>query len=53
MGSQRVRGGVATTTFRVDPSRDLTFRFMTQVRPKSSLRIHPELKRLVHEAVRG
>ncbi|PZG94112.1 serine hydrolase [Streptomyces sp. NTH33] len=45
--------GVATTTFWVDPSRDLTFQFMTQVRPRSSLRIYPELKRLVHEAVRG
>ncbi|MET8248899.1 serine hydrolase domain-containing protein [Streptomyces sp. NPDC005202] len=43
--------GVATTTFWVDPSRDLTFQFMTQVRPKSSLKIFPELKRLVHEAV--
>ncbi|MGV9253819.1 serine hydrolase domain-containing protein [Streptomyces sp. NPDC003697] len=43
--------GVATTTFWVDPSRDLTFQFMTQVRPRSSLRIYPELKRLLHEAV--
>ena len=43
--------GVATTTFWVDPSRDLTVQFMTQVRPKRSLKIYPELKRLVHEAV--
>ncbi|MEU7057607.1 serine hydrolase domain-containing protein [Streptomyces sp. NPDC046197] len=43
--------GVATTTFWVDPSRDLTLQFMTQVRPRSSLKIYPELKRLVHEAV--
>ncbi|MFI1538429.1 serine hydrolase domain-containing protein [Streptomyces anandii] len=43
--------GVATTTFWVDPARDLTFQFMTQVRPKTSLRLYPELKRLVHEAV--
>ncbi|MFF8943029.1 serine hydrolase domain-containing protein [Streptomyces sp. NPDC014864] len=45
--------GVATTTFWVDPGRDLTLQFMTQVRPKRSLRIFPELKRLVHEAVVG
>ncbi|MFF4358783.1 serine hydrolase domain-containing protein [Streptomyces sp. NPDC001604] len=43
--------GVATTTFWVDPGRDLTVQFMTQVRPKSSLRLFPDLKRLVHEAV--
>ncbi|GCB44350.1 serine hydrolase [Streptomyces sp. NL15-2K] len=45
--------GVATTTFWVDPSRDLTVQFMTQVRPKSSHTIFPDLKRLVHEAVAG
>ncbi|MFF4018952.1 serine hydrolase domain-containing protein [Streptomyces sp. NPDC001843] len=44
--------GVATTTFWVDPGRDLTVQFMTQVRPKT-LKIFPELKRLVHEAVVG
>ncbi|MDF3302070.1 serine hydrolase domain-containing protein [Streptomyces tropicalis] len=44
--------GVATTTFWVDPGRDLTFQFMTQVRPRSSLRLYPELKRLLHEALR-
>lgn len=43
--------GAATTTFWVDPSRDLTVQFMTQLRPKSSLKIIPELKQLVHEAV--
>ncbi|MFI6409787.1 serine hydrolase domain-containing protein [Streptomyces sp. NPDC050548] len=43
--------GVATTTFWVDPSRDLTVQFMTQLRPKSSLKIVPELKQLLHEAV--
>lgn len=43
--------GVATTTFWVDPSRDLTVQFMTQLRPKSSLALYPELKRLLHEAV--
>ncbi|MGV9276843.1 serine hydrolase domain-containing protein [Streptomyces griseosporeus] len=45
--------GVATTTFWVDPGRDLTVQFLTQVRPRRSLRIFPELKRLVHEAVTG
>ncbi|MCW8383075.1 serine hydrolase domain-containing protein [Streptomyces justiciae] len=43
--------GVATTTFWVDPRRDLTVQFMTQVRPKGSHTLYPELKRLVHEAV--
>jgi CubicO group peptidase (beta-lactamase class C family) len=43
--------GVATTTFWVDPVRDLTVQFMTQVRPRSSLKIFPELRQLVHEAV--
>lgn len=43
--------GAATTTFWVDPSRDLTVQFLTQLRPKSSLKIIPELKQLVHEAV--
>ncbi|MFI1731534.1 serine hydrolase domain-containing protein [Streptomyces acidicola] len=43
--------GVATTTFWVDPARDLTVQFMTQVRPTSSNAVFPELRRLVHEAV--
>ncbi|OIJ64769.1 serine hydrolase domain-containing protein [Streptomyces mangrovisoli] len=43
--------GVATTTFWVDPGRDLTVQFMTQVRPKSSLKIFPELRQLIHEAI--
>ncbi|MER6633677.1 serine hydrolase domain-containing protein [Streptomyces sp. NPDC000987] len=45
--------GVATTTFWVDPGRDLTVQFYTQLRPKSSNVFFPELKRLVHEAVTG
>jgi CubicO group peptidase (beta-lactamase class C family) len=45
--------GVATTTFWVDPGRDLTVQFMTQVRPKSSHTVFRDLKRLVHEAVTG
>jgi CubicO group peptidase (beta-lactamase class C family) len=43
--------GVATTTFWVDPGRDLTVQFMTQVRPRSASTVYRELKRLVHEAV--
>ncbi|MGW8065602.1 serine hydrolase domain-containing protein [Streptomyces ziwulingensis] len=43
--------GVATTTFWVDPGRDLTVQFMTQVRPRSSHTVFRDLKRLVHEAV--
>ena len=33
--------GVATTTFWVDPGRDLTVQFMTQVRPKTSHTVFP------------
>lgn len=43
--------GVATTTFWVDPSRDLTVQFMTQVRHRTSQSYWQDLKRLVHEAV--
>lgn len=43
--------GVATTTFWVDPGRGLTVQFMTQVRPRSSHTVYPDLKRLVHEAL--
>ncbi|MET7322633.1 serine hydrolase domain-containing protein [Streptomyces sp. NPDC005549] len=43
--------GVATTTFWVDPGRGLTVQFMTQVRPRSSHTVYPDLKRLVHDAV--
>ncbi|UUU26167.1 serine hydrolase domain-containing protein [Streptomyces sp. DSM 40750] len=45
--------GAATTTFWVDPRRDLTVQFMSQVRRRSSSSLYPELKRLVHEAVVG
>jgi CubicO group peptidase (beta-lactamase class C family) len=43
--------GVATTTFWVDPGRDLTVQFLTQLRPRRSHTVYPDLKRLVHEAV--
>ncbi|MGW2423451.1 serine hydrolase domain-containing protein [Streptomyces sp. NPDC001709] len=42
--------GAATTAFWVDPAHELTVQFMTQVRPKT-LKIFPELRRLVHEAL--
>ncbi|MEU4086667.1 serine hydrolase domain-containing protein [Streptomyces aureus] len=45
--------GVATTTFWVDPRRDLTVQFLSQLRPKGSHSVFPDLKRLVHEAVRS
>ncbi|MEU1695914.1 serine hydrolase domain-containing protein [Streptomyces hirsutus] len=45
--------GVATTAFWVDPGRDLTVQFYTQVRPRSSHSVFRDLRRLVHEAVTG
>ncbi|WP_225839988.1 serine hydrolase [Streptomyces sp. NK08204] len=42
--------GAATTAFWVDPSHDVTVQFMTQVRPRT-LKVFPELRRLVHEAL--
>ncbi|MER5544932.1 serine hydrolase domain-containing protein [Streptomyces sp. NPDC002589] len=42
--------GAATTAFWVDPAHELTVQFMTQVRPKT-LKIFPQLRRLVHEAL--
>ncbi|MER5433578.1 serine hydrolase domain-containing protein [Streptomyces sp. NPDC002588] len=43
--------GVATTTFWIDPSRDVSVQFLTQLRPRKSLKLYPDLKRLVQEAV--
>jgi CubicO group peptidase (beta-lactamase class C family) len=45
--------GVASTTFLVDPGRDLTVQFMTQLRPTGSHTVFPDVRRLVHEAVVG
>ncbi|MFI2203392.1 serine hydrolase domain-containing protein [Streptomyces sp. NPDC020192] len=42
--------GAATTAFWVAPEHELTVQFMTQVRAKT-LKVFPELRRLVHEAV--
>ncbi|NYV76525.1 serine hydrolase [Streptomyces sp. UH6] len=43
--------GVATTLFEVDPVHDLTVQFMTQVRPRRSRMLFPEIRRLVHASV--
>ncbi|MFF1447969.1 serine hydrolase domain-containing protein [Streptomyces sp. NPDC058274] len=43
--------GVASTTFWVDPLRDMTVQFLTQLRPTGSHTVFPEVRRLVHEAV--
>lgn len=43
--------GVATTTFWIDPQADVSVQFLTQVRPRRSLKLYPDLKRLVHEAL--
>ncbi|MEH0574201.1 MULTISPECIES: serine hydrolase domain-containing protein [Streptomyces] len=45
--------GVATTTFWVDPEHDVTVQFLTQLRPRRSLKLYPDLKRLVHESITG
>jgi CubicO group peptidase (beta-lactamase class C family) len=42
--------GAATTAFWIDPAHDLTVQFLSQVRPKT-LKVFPELRRLVHEAL--
>ncbi|MGW0883601.1 serine hydrolase domain-containing protein [Streptomyces sp. NPDC002671] len=42
--------GAATTAFWINPSHGVTVQFMTQVRPKK-LKVFPELRRLVHEAL--
>jgi CubicO group peptidase (beta-lactamase class C family) len=43
--------GAASTSFFIDPGRDLTAQFMTQVRPRGSNSVFPAFRRLVHEAV--
>ena len=46
-------GGAASTAFWVDPVRDLTVVFMTQLLPSSTLPLRSQLKQLVHAAVVG
>ncbi|MGW1026725.1 serine hydrolase domain-containing protein [Streptomyces sp. NPDC002577] len=43
--------GVATTTFWIDPQKDLTVQFLTQVRPTGSHALYTDLKRLAHQAI--
>ncbi|MET8575391.1 serine hydrolase domain-containing protein [Streptomyces sp. NPDC005012] len=43
--------GVATTVFWVDPVRDMTVQFMTQLRPRRSRLLYPDIRRLTHAAV--
>jgi CubicO group peptidase (beta-lactamase class C family) len=44
--------GVASTAFFVDPGRDVTVQFLTQVRPRGSSSVFPAVRRLAHEAIR-
>ncbi len=44
-------GGMASTTFWVDPAEDLTVVFMTQLVPSSALNIRGELKSIVYGAI--
>ncbi|NGO42692.1 serine hydrolase domain-containing protein [Streptomyces ureilyticus] len=45
--------GAAGTTFWVDPQRDLTVQFMSQVRPAAGPAWYADLRRLGHEVVAG
>jgi CubicO group peptidase (beta-lactamase class C family) len=45
--------GAAGTTFWVDPRRDLTVQFMSQVRPAAGPAWYADLRRLGHEVVAG
>ena len=44
-------GGAASTSYWVDPVRDLSVVFMTQLLPSSTLPIRSKLKQLVHAAI--
>jgi CubicO group peptidase (beta-lactamase class C family) len=44
-------GGLASTVFTVDPARELTMAFYTQLIPSSALPIRPLLRQLVHQAL--
>ena len=44
-------GGLASTSFTVDPALDLTYEFYTQLVPSSTLPIRPLLRQLVHQAI--
>jgi CubicO group peptidase (beta-lactamase class C family) len=44
-------GGLASTTFWVDPVEDLSAVFMTQLMPSSTYNIRPQLRQLVYQAL--
>jgi CubicO group peptidase (beta-lactamase class C family) len=44
-------GGLASTTFWVDPAEEITVVFMTQLMPSSTYNIRPQLRQLVYQAV--
>ncbi len=44
-------GGAASTTFWVDPARELTVSFFTQLLPSSAYPIRPQLRQLVYQAL--
>ena len=44
-------GGMASTTFTVDPALDLTMMFFTQLIPSSALPVRAELREFVHAAI--
>jgi CubicO group peptidase (beta-lactamase class C family) len=44
-------GGAASTAFWVDPDKDLTVGFYTQLLPSSTYRLRPQLRQLVYQAL--
>jgi CubicO group peptidase (beta-lactamase class C family) len=44
-------GGLASTTFWIDPVEDLSVVFMTQLMPSSTYNIRPQLRQLVYQAL--
>lgn len=44
-------GGMASTTFWIDPAEQLTVNFMTQLMPSSTYPIRPQLRQLVYQAL--
>jgi CubicO group peptidase (beta-lactamase class C family) len=44
-------GGLASTSFWVDPAEELTVVWMTQLMPSSSYPLRPQLRQLVYQAL--
>jgi CubicO group peptidase (beta-lactamase class C family) len=44
-------GGLASTTFWVDPAEELSVVFMTQLMPSSTYNLRPQLRQLVYQAI--